>query len=77
MAELALFYSQIPMEMLVDIKKVLQQEAEYADDVEKQDIQEELEENQIQIDEVQAKADALEGGSSKMEKQKTIYLLYS
>jgi hypothetical protein len=67
MADSALFYLQRTMEMLVDTKKALQQEAEYADDVEKQDIEEQLEENQIQIDDVQAKVDELEGGSYKME----------
>ena len=55
------------MEMLVNIKKALQQEVEYATDVEKEDIEEQLQENQTQIEDVQAKLNELDIGAPKME----------
>jgi hypothetical protein len=58
----ARYYFQRTMEMLVDIRKALQQEAQYADadnEEEQQDIQAQLEENETQIEDTQAKLDEL------------------
>lgn len=65
----ARFYFQRAMEMLVDTKKALEQEAQWADEDEKQEIQEQLDENQTQLEDVQAKLDELEAidESSKMD----------
>ena len=61
-ASAARYYFQRTMEMLVDIRKALQQEAKYADaddEEEQQDIQAQLEENETQIEDTQAKLDEL------------------
>jgi tetratricopeptide (TPR) repeat protein len=58
----ARYYFQRTMEMLVDIRKALQQEAKYTDaddEDEQQDIQAQLEENETQIEDTQAKLDEL------------------
>jgi hypothetical protein len=59
------------MEMLLDIRKALQQEAKYADaddEDEQQDVQAQLEENEMQIEDTQAKVDEL--GPERMTKTK-------
>ena len=63
----AIFYFQRSMEMLTNIKNALKQEAEYATEVEKEDIEDQLQENQIQIEDVRAKLDELDNFSPKME----------
>jgi hypothetical protein len=60
MVDSAQYYLQRTMEMLVDIKKALQQEVEYAEDAEKLGIEDDLQENQTQIEDVQAKLDDLD-----------------
>jgi tetratricopeptide (TPR) repeat protein len=58
----ARYYFQRTMEMLVDIRKALGKEAQYADtdnEEEQEDIQAQLEENETQIEDVQAKLDEL------------------
>jgi hypothetical protein len=59
------------MEMLLDVRKALQQEAKYADaddEDEQQDVQAQLEENETQIEDAQAKVDEL--GPERMTKTK-------
>jgi hypothetical protein len=60
MVDSAQYYLQRTMEMLVDIKKALQQEVEYAEEAEKLGIEDDLKENQNQIEDVQAKLDDLD-----------------
>jgi hypothetical protein len=67
MADSAVYYLQRAMEMLKDVRKALEKEAELVDEVEMQDIQEELEENKVQMDDVQAKLDELQGVTDSME----------
>jgi tetratricopeptide (TPR) repeat protein len=67
MADSAVYYLERAMEMLTDIRKALEKEAEMVDEVEIQDIQEELEENKVQMDDVQAKLDELQDGTDSIE----------
>ena len=65
-SESAIFYLQRAMEMLKAVRKALENEARFIDEVENDGIAEELEENQIQIDDVQAKLDEVQGSTTDM-----------
>lgn len=67
MVDSATFYLERAMEMLKEVRKVLQKEAEFVDEVDMGGVEEELEENQVQIDDVQAKLDELQESIEQME----------
>eukprot|EP00980_Cylindrotheca_fusiformis_P015435 scaffold4343_cov144-Cylindrotheca_fusiformis.AAC.13 len=67
MTDSAVYYMQRAMEMLIDVRKALEKEAEFANEAEMQGIQEELEENKVQMDDVQAKLEELQAGPASME----------
>lgn len=69
MADSACYYLERAKEMLMDIKKSLEQQGQFADDEEHAEIQRELNENATQLDDVQAKLNDLnrEGISPDMD----------
>lgn len=67
MIDSAVYYLQKAMEMLKDVRKALENEAAFVDEVEKEGIQEELAENQTQMEDVQAKLDELQHSTTAME----------
>ena len=63
----AIYYFQRAMEMLKDVRKALENEVPFVDEVDKEGIQEELAENQTQMEDVQAKLDELQHATTDME----------
>jgi tetratricopeptide (TPR) repeat protein len=66
MIDSAIYYLQRAMDMLKDVRKALEKEAEFLDEVEMSGIQEELAENKVQIDDVQAKLNQLQCDTASM-----------
>ncbi|VEU35780.1 unnamed protein product [Pseudo-nitzschia multistriata] len=67
LVDAAKFYLERAKEMLTDIQKALKDELQYADDSEKQELQEQLEMNATQMSDVQSKLGALPDAVEDME----------